>query len=91
MGLSRGLPPNNPSGRPRGAVGRVSIETRKVIALFMSSKYEEFEAAWEGLSGLEKVKTYISLVKYVMPVLATVKLEEGNSDDVLKAFLANQR
>jgi len=91
MGLSRGLPPNNPSGRPRGAVGRVSIETRKVIALFMNSKYEEFEAAWDGLSGLEKVKTYISLVKYVMPVLATVKLEEGNSDDVLKAFLANQK
>ena len=91
MGLSRGLPPNNPSGRPRGAVGRVSIETRKVIALFMSVKYEEFEAAWDGLSGLEKVKTYISLVKYVMPVLATVKLEEGNSDDVLKAFLANQK
>ena len=91
MGLSRGLPPNNPSGRPRGAVGRVSVETRKVIALFMSSKYEEFEAAWDGLSGIEKVKTYISLVKYVMPVLATVKLEEGNSDDVLKAFLANQK
>ena len=91
MGLSRGLPPNNPSGRPRGAVGRVSNETRKVIALFMSVKYDEFEAAWDGLSGLEKVKTYISLVKYVMPVLATVKLEEGNSNDVLKSFLANQK
>jgi len=91
MGLSRGLPPNNPSGRPRGAVGRVSNETRKVIALFMSSKYEEFEAAWDGLSGLEKVKTYISLVKYVMPVLASVKVEDSNGDDVLKKFLANQK
>ena len=91
MGLLKGMKPNNPNGRPRGAVGRVSVETRKAIALFMSSKYEEFEAAWEGLSGLEKVRTYISLVKYVMPVLATVKLEEGNSDDVLKAFLANQK
>jgi len=57
----------------------------------MSVKYEEFEAAWDGLSGLEKVKTYISLVKYVMPVLASVKVEDSNSEDVLKKFLANQK
>jgi len=33
----------------------------------MNQKFSEVERAWDSLTPLEKVKTYISLVNYIMP------------------------
>jgi len=81
----------NPFGRKRGVKNRVSNETKKLIAAFMDEKFIEVERAWDNLTPLEKVKTYISLVKYIMPTMASIRVEEDNNDDVLKKFLANQK
>ena len=80
----------NPYGRRKGIKNKISIETKRLIAAFMDQKFNEVEKAWESLEPLEKVKTYISLVKYIMPTMASIKVEEDNNDDVLKRFLASQ-
>jgi len=78
-------------GRPKGSKDKTNLETKKLITAFMGNKFTEVETAWASLRPLEKVQTYISLVKYVMPTLASVKVEDSNGDDVLKSFLASQK
>ena len=90
MPIEKGIS-GNYLGRPKGSSNKTSLETKKLISLFMNKKFKEIEKAWDSLEPLDKVKTYISLVKYVMPVLASVKVEDSNGDDVLKKFLANQK
>jgi len=90
MPIEKGIS-GNYLGRPKGSSNKTSLETKKLISLFMNKKFKEIEKTWDSLEPLDKVKTYISLVKYVMPVLASVKVEDSNSDDVLKKFLANQK
>jgi len=57
----------------------------------MYPKFCEVERTQDRLTPLEKVKTYIPLVKYIMPTMASMKDEEENQDDVLKLFLTNQK
>ena len=89
MPIEKGIS-GNYLGRPKGSSNKTSLETKKLISLFMNKKFKEIEKAWDSLEPLDKVKTYISLVKYVMPVLASVKVEDSNGEDVLKKFLAKQ-
>jgi len=67
------------------------LKTKKLIAAFMYPKFCEVERTQDRLTPLEKVKTYIPLVKYIMPTMASMKDEEENQDDVLKLFLTNQK
>ena len=90
MPIEKGIS-GNYLGRPKGSSNKTSLETKKLISLFMNKKFKEIEKAWGSLEPLDKVKTYISLVKYVMPVLASVKVEDSNGEDVLKKFLAKQK
>jgi len=90
MPIEKGIS-GNYLGRPKGSSNKTSLETKKLISLFMNKKFKEIEKAWDSLEPLDKVKTYISLVKYVMPVLASVKVEDSNGEDVLKKFLAKQK
>ena len=57
----------------------------------MQEKFLDVQGAWERLDDAEKVKTYISLVKYVVPVLSSVKVEDSNGDDILKNFLKKEK
>ena len=52
----------------------------------MYPKFCEVERTQDRLTPLEKVKTYIPLVKYIMPTMASMKDEEENQDDVLRNY-----
>ena len=78
-------------GRPKGGTNKTTAATKELITAFMQEKFEDVRTAWEGLPDDEKVKTYISLVKYVMPTLSSVKVEDSNGDDVLKNFLKKEK
>ena len=78
------------TGRKKGGANKTTKATKELVTAFMQSKFTEVETAWGKLEDLDKVRTYISLVKYVMPVLASVKVEDSNGEDILKSFLAKQ-
>jgi hypothetical protein len=78
-------------GRTKGTLNKTTKKTRELVTEFMDEKFSDVSLAWEGLDPVDKVKTYISLVKYVMPTLTSVKVEDGNGDEVLKRFLDNQK
>jgi len=81
----------NPKGKVPGTLNGTTKETKELVTAFMKKKFDVVAEAWERLDDLEKVKTYISLVKYVMPTLTSVKVEDNNGDDVIKRFLDNQK
>ena len=78
-------------GRKKGGANKTTTATKELITAFMQEKFSDVKTAWEGLDDAEKVKTYISLVKYVMPTLSSVKVEDSNGDDVLKNFLKKEK
>ena len=78
-------------GRTKGKPNKTTTATKELITAFMQEKFLDVQGAWERLDNAEKVKTYISLVKYVMPVLSSVKVEDSNGDDVLKNFLKKEK
>jgi hypothetical protein len=78
-------------GRAKGTLNKTTKKTRELVTDFMDEKFSDVTLAWEGLAPVDKVKTYISLVKYIMPTLTSVKVEENNGDEVLKRFLDNQK
>jgi len=91
MPFAKGHKTNEGRQNRKGVQNKTTLKTKKLIASFMDENFKEVETAWSGLEPLEKVKTYISLVKYVMPVLSSVKVEDSDGEDVLKQFLAKQK
>lgn len=78
-------------GREKGSENKHTKETKELITAFMQNKFDDVTTAWEGLEPVDKVKTYISLVKYVMPTLSSVKVEDNKGEDVLKKILEAQK
>jgi hypothetical protein len=78
-------------GRIMGTPNKSTKKVKEVLTQFIDEKFPDVITAWDGLEPVDKVKTYISLVKYVMPTLASVKVEDNNGDEVLKRFLDNQK
>lgn len=81
----------NPYGRAKGSKNKTTIETKKELSVFMNRKYKDFEKAWKTLEPIDKVRTYISMLKYVIPPLSAVKVEENNEDDIIQQILDNQK
>ena len=78
-------------GRAKGTPNKVSIGVRELLAKFMDEKFEQVIEAWDGLEPDEKVKTYISMIPYVMPKLNSVTVQEQNGDDLIKKILEGKK
>jgi len=78
-------------GRVVGSVNLTKKQTKELLAIFMQEKFEEVKTAWERLDDLNKVKAYITLVRYIMPTLSSVKVEDNSGDDILKKILEAQK
>jgi len=61
------------------------------VVNFMQHKFEEVSQAWERLEDADKVKTYISLMKYIMPTLSSVKLEDNSGKNIIEELLSKQK
>jgi hypothetical protein len=81
----------NPYGRAKGSKNKTTIEKKKELLIFMNKKYKDFDKAWKTLEPIDKVRTYISMLKYVIPPLSAVKVEEDNEDDIIQKILDNQK
>jgi replication initiation and membrane attachment protein DnaB len=81
----------NPYGRPKGLQNKTTKETKEFIAMFMQKKFKRVEKEFDKLEGVDAVRIYFSLVKYIMPPLAPVKVEEDNEDDIIQKILDNQK
>ncbi len=78
-------------GRVVGSVNFTKKQTKEMLVSFMQDKFEEIQVAFERLDDLNKVKIYFSLIKYIIPTITSIKMEDKkNDDEVLKKFLKDQ-
>lgn len=76
-------------GRKKGTPNKVSKDLRERIRLFLDDKWDEAVKTWETIDKPgEKLRLYIDLSRFVLPVLqsvsldATVKKEDNAEDDL---------
>lgn len=76
-------------GRKKGTPNKVSKDLRERIRLFLDEKWPEAIETWETIDKPgEKLRLYIDLSRFVLPVLqsvsldATVKKEDSVEDDL---------
>ena len=65
----------NPSGRPKGAKGRVSGELAEKIASFLDEDFELFLSDWQEIKPLERAKLRVALYEFAIPKLSRGRLE----------------
>lgn len=94
MGLKKGKT-NNPNGRPKGALGKLTGDYRGAILDFLEDSFPDFTASMAALrvSGkhIEYVRAYIDLMKYgISPAQSKVDEEKPEDDDeLIKNIIAN--
>lgn len=76
-------------GRKKGTPNKVAKDLRERIRLFLEEKWPEAVETWESIDKPgEKLRLYIDLSRFVLPVLqsvsldATVKKEDRVEDDL---------
>lgn len=65
MGLKKGKT-NNPNGRPKGAVNKVTKEIKEKIANFINDKIVSIDEEWDKIDIKEKLKFIVELLPYVL-------------------------
>jgi hypothetical protein len=75
MPFQKGQIPN-PNGRPKGATNKISTEQRDYLREFLRENKTLFEQQVKNLSEKDFVRTYITLMQYVLPKPATTELKE---------------
>lgn len=70
----------NPSGKPKGAVSKVTADVRETIKAALSGVTpEQLSSRLQGLDGKDYIDAYTKLAEFVTPKLARTQLaaEEG--------------
>ncbi len=62
----------NLSGRKKGAVGRVNSQVKKMIAEIVEGEASTFKERLNNLSDADYCKTYISLMRFVLPTMKSI-------------------
>lgn len=73
MGLKPGMC-NNPNGRPKGSIDKVSRDLKQRIADLLDNKFDRFNEALDSLDDKEMVKAYTDLVPFAVPKMASASL-----------------
>lgn len=66
MGLRKGMT-NNPYGKPKGTKCKVTIKMKEIISDFMENKVDDVKEAFDKLEPKDKVNSFISLLRYIIP------------------------
>jgi hypothetical protein len=87
---------NNPNGRPKGSPNKSSFELREKIKIFLSSNFDNMQAEYKKLDGLQKLTFYERLIKYVVPIMNNnevainfEQLTESELDEIINRLLSN--
>ena len=74
MGLRPGQT-NNRAGKPRGAVNKLSRDTRQTITDFLQTSWPEVEREFHKLNGKDKLNFYRDLLQYAIPKMQAVTMD----------------
>ena len=66
-------------GRRRGSANHITRLTRELLTDFMTENYDGFKDAMAQLPAIDFVRAYISIIKYVVPTLQSVSMEQNKS------------
>lgn len=81
----------NPFGRTPGSKNKTLKATKVMLEHFMNNNFEEAVSAWNELEPLDKVKTYFSLIKYVVPALSSVRVDDQSGNNIVRKILEEQK
>ncbi|MDA9333739.1 hypothetical protein N9Q52_01650 [Polaribacter sp.] len=68
--MFKGTP--NLQGRKTGSVNKVNSQVKGMIAEFVESEASTFKERLDNLSDADYCKTYISLMKFVIPTMRSI-------------------
>ena len=63
---------SNLNGRKTGAVNKVNSQVKGMIAEFVENEAPTFRKRMDNLSDADYCKTYISLMKFVVPTMRSI-------------------
>lgn len=85
---------NRGRGRPKGSTNVCTKEIREKFMRFSDLRFDDFVDAWDRLPDRDKVNTYISMNRFVLPTLQKVDLndvtEGGGVVDVIRQLRDGQ-
>lgn len=64
----------NPSGKPKGAKNKVSLQLRETITDFLENNFEKVARDFSKLQPKDRAKLYCDLLQYGLPKLQSVSL-----------------
>ena len=65
----------NTAGKPKGSKNKVGETLRGHINNFLADNYKDFTKDFKAMPIEDRVKTYVSLLKYAVPTLSSAAIE----------------
>lgn len=88
MGRTKGDGLGRLGGRAKGTPNKVTAEMRKMISAFTEDNFKEFCDDWKKIMDKEKkCNIYLNMLKFTLPTLSSVSLEEGEKKDSVSDML----
>ena len=79
-------------GRKKGTPNKITAEFREMIKKFTAENYENFINDWKKITDKEKkCRIYIEMVKFVLPSLSSVSLENNVKVDTTVSRIRQMR
>lgn len=79
-------------GRKKGTPNKITAEFREMIKKFTAENYENFINDWTKITDKEKkCRIYIEMVKFVLPSLSSVSLENNVKVDTTVSRIRQMR
>ena len=75
MGLKKGMKPNNPKGRPKGANGKISTEFKDWIKEVLDNNRNQFLIDLRGVDAEKRLVMYEKLIQYIVPKQQSISVE----------------
>lgn len=72
----------NPTGKPKGAKNKTTLDLRKAINDFLNENFEKIKSDIDSLEPKDRVKIYIDLLQYGLPKLQTVRMDFENKNPI---------
>ncbi len=70
-------------GRTKGTPNKINADLRRAINVFCENKLDEVVRIWSGMEGRDKVKFYIDLLSYCLPILQAIQGNIERDDKII--------
>lgn len=77
MGLKKGMT-NNPKGRPKGAVNKVTADLREKIADFLEDNWDTIQQDFDKMDERTRFAAWEKLLQYALPRLQSTEITSGD-------------